>query len=64
MLYYETSKSQQYVPRAVFVDFQPLFGSYLSTFSHAQVERPEAGEQWHADRCEVREQDMVAKSQF
>ena len=34
VLYYETSKTSQYVPRTLFVDFQANFGSYLSTFSH------------------------------
>ena len=36
VLFYETSSTRTYVPRTLFLDFRPLFGNYLSSFSHPE----------------------------
>lgn len=33
VLYFETHRTMQYVPRSIFVDFRNKFGNYMSVFS-------------------------------
>ncbi|CDW82252.1 UNKNOWN [Stylonychia lemnae] len=70
VLFYETKNSQQYVPRAIFVDFRPNFGNFLSCFSRQgltdkkeQVQEIVQSQLW-AGQLQVTEQDQIMKSSF
>ena len=50
VLFYETHKTGQWVPRTLFVDFQEHFGNYLSTFSFPAPKKPDERDSqpyWH-----------------
>jgi hypothetical protein len=63
VLYYETQKSRQFVPRSIFVDFQSHFGNYLSCFSHPKPGKEEGAQQWGGS-VRVSESEPVRQSDF
>lgn len=63
VLYYETSSTLQYVPRAIFTDFRPNYGNYLSVFSHEAPVKEEAKDLWQG-KLQVTEQDLISKSLY
>ena len=65
VLFYETHKSGQWVPRTLFVDFQEHFGNYLSTFSFPAPKKPdEKDTHWHQGKVQVAEREIFQKSEF
>ena len=67
VLFYETHKTGQWVPRTIFVDFQANFGNYLSSFSHPIPKKPEDPSHqtyWHQGKLKVTEHETYEKSGF
>jgi len=61
VLYYETQKTRQFVPRSVFIDFESNFGSYLSSFNHPRPSKEQS--QWHGP-VKVSESEALPQSEF
>lgn len=67
VLFYETHKTGQWVPRTLFVDFQEHFGNYLSTFSFPAPKKPDEKDSqayWHQGKVQVAEREIFQKSDF
>eukprot|EP00347_Sterkiella_histriomuscorum_P022491 403338293 len=70
VLFYETSKTQQFVPRCILVDFRPNFGNFLSCFSKQSenAQNTKAKEQvqnqlWNGSLA-ITEQEIIQRSAF